>query len=100
MGLVSLFSFVAEFGFRDAAVSFIAGATTPSEAQAVARSFLMAKLVFGTLAAALLAGLAGWIVSGWYHGALQPRVVRPAPLTLPARGPLHYLPNLLHSRQA
>jgi len=99
MGLVSLFSFVAEFGFRDAAVNYIAGAATPSEAQAVARSFLMAKLVFGTLAAVLLAGLAGWIVSGWYGGAVQPGLVRLAALTLLTGGLLNYLQTLLEARQ-
>lgn len=99
MGLVSLFSFVAEFGFRDAAVNYIAGAATPSEAQAVARSFLMAKLVFGTLAAALLAGLAGWIVNGWYAGAVQPGLVRLAALTLLTGGLLNYLQTLLEARQ-
>src|SRR5260370_10300561 len=65
VGLVSLFSFVAEFGFRDAAVNEIAGAASPAEAESVARSFLMAKLLFGTLAAALLAGPAGGVVTSW-----------------------------------
>ena len=99
MGLVSLFSFVAEFGFRDAAVNYIAGAATPSEAQAVARSFLIAKLVFGTVAAALLAGLAGWIVNGWYHGAVQPGLVRVAALTLLTGSLLNYVQTLLEARQ-
>src|SRR5260370_30179603 len=99
MGLVSLFSFVAEFGFRDAAVNYIAGAATPSEAQAIARSFLIAKLVFGTVAAALLAGLAGWIVNGWYYGAVQPGLVRLAALTLLAGGLLNYVQTLLEARQ-
>ena len=99
MGLVSLFSFVAEFGFRDAAVNYIAGAATTAEAEAVARSFLMAKLVFGTLAAALLAGLAGWIVNGWYGGAVQPELVRLAALTLLTGGLLNYVQTLLEARQ-
>ena len=99
MGLVSLFSFVAEFGFRDAAVTYIAGAASAAEAQAVARSFLMAKLVFGTLAAALLAGLAGWIVNGWYAGAVQPGLIRLAALTLLTGGLLNYVQTLLEARQ-
>ncbi len=99
MSLVSLFSFVAEFGFRDAAVNYIAGAATPAEAQAIARSFLMAKLVFGTLAAALLAGLAGWIVNGWYAGAVQPGLLRLAALALLTGGLLNYVQTLLEARQ-
>ncbi len=99
MGLVSLFSFVAEFGFRDAAVNYIAGTASPAEAQAVARSFLMAKLVFGTLAAALLAGLAGWIVNGWYAGAVRPGLIRLAALTLLTGGLLNYVQTLLEARQ-
>jgi len=91
VGLVSLFSFVAEFGFRDAAVNEIAGAASPAEAESVARSFLMAKLLFGTLAAALLAGLAGWIVNGWYAGAVQPDLVRLAALALLSGGLLNYV---------
>jgi O-antigen/teichoic acid export membrane protein len=99
MSLVGLFAFVAEFGFRDAAVNLIAGATSPSEAQAVARSFLMAKLVFGTLAAALLAGLAGWIVGGWYRGAVEPGLLRLAALALLTGGLLNYVQTLLEARQ-
>lgn len=99
MSLVSLFSFVAEFGFRDAAVNYIAGAASPAEAQAVARSFLAAKLVFGTVAAALLAGLAGWIVTGWYAGAVQPGLVRLAALVLLTGGLLNYVQTLLEARQ-
>ncbi len=99
MSLVSLFSFVAEFGFRDAAVTYVAGAASPSEAQAIARSFLMAKLVFGTLAAALLAGLAGWVVNGWYVGAVQPGLIRLAALTLLTGGLLNYVQTLLEARQ-
>jgi antigen flippase len=99
MSLVSLFSFVAEFGFRDAAVNYIAGAASPAEAQAVARSFLMAKLVFGTLAAALLAGVAGWIVNGWYAGAVQPGLLRLAALALLTGGLLNYVQTLLEARQ-
>ncbi len=99
MGLVSLFSFVAEFGFRDAAVTYVAGAASPAEAQAFARSFLMAKLVFGTLAAALLAGLAGWIVNGWYGGAVQPGLIRLAALVLLTGGLLNYVQTLLEARQ-
>ena len=95
MGLVSLFSFVAEFGFRDAAVTYIAGAASQAGAQAIARSFLMAKLVFGTLAAALLAGLAGWIVNGWYGGAVQPGLIRLAALVLLTGGLLNYVQTLL-----
>jgi len=98
VGLVSLFSFVAEFGFRDAAVNEIAAAS-PAEAESVARSFLMAKLLFGTLAAALLAGLAGWIVNGWYSGAVQPDLVRFAALALLTGGLLNYLQTLLEARQ-
>lgn len=99
MSLVSLFSFLAEFGFRDAAVTYIAGAASPAEARAVARSFLMAKLVFGTLASALLAGLAGWIVNGWYSGAVDPALVRLAALALLTGGLLNYLQTLLEARQ-
>jgi antigen flippase len=99
MSLVSVFSFIAEFGFRDAAVNYIAGATSPAEAQAVARSFLMAKLVFGTLAAALLAGLAGWIVKDWYAGAVQPGLVRLAAVALLTGGLLNYVQTVLEARQ-
>jgi O-antigen/teichoic acid export membrane protein len=99
VGLVSLFSFVAEFGFRDAAVNEMAGAASLAEAESVARSFLMAKLVFGTLAAALLAGLAGWIVKGWYAGAVHPELVRFAALTLLSGGLLNYVQTLLEARQ-
>lgn len=99
MSLVSLFSFVAEFGFRDAAVNYIAAAASPAEAQAVARSFLMAKVVFGTLAAALLAVLAGWIVNGWYAGAFQPGLLRLAALALLTGGLLNYVQTLLEARQ-
>lgn len=99
LGLVSLFSFVAEFGFRDAAVNEIAGAASRAEAEAVARSFLMAKLLFGTLAAALLAGLAGWIVNGWYGGTVQPDLVRLAALALLSGGLLNYVQTLLEARQ-
>jgi O-antigen/teichoic acid export membrane protein len=98
MGLVSLFSFVAEFGFRDAAVNYIAGASD-AEAEGVARSFLMAKVLFGTMAAALLATLAGWIVNGWYGGAVQPGLVRLAALSLLTGGLLNYLQTLLEARQ-
>ena len=99
MSLVSLFSFIAEFGFRDAAVNYIAAAASPAEAQAVARSFLMAKLVFGTLAAALLAGFAGWIVNGWFAGAVQPGLLRLAALALLTGGLLNYVQTLLEARQ-
>jgi O-antigen/teichoic acid export membrane protein len=99
MSLVSVFSFIAEFGFRDAAVNYIAGADSPAEAEAVARSFLMAKLVFGTVAAAALAGLAGWIVSGWYAGAVQPGLVRLAALALLTGGLLNYVQTVLEARQ-
>jgi O-antigen/teichoic acid export membrane protein len=99
MSLVGLFAFVAEFGFRDAAVNYIAGATSPSEAQAVARSFLIAKLVFGTLAAAVLAGLAGWIVTYWYGGAIQTGLLRLAALALLTGGLLNYVQTLLEARQ-
>jgi O-antigen/teichoic acid export membrane protein len=99
MGLVSLFSFVAEFGFRDAAVNYIAGAATAAEAEGVARSFLMAKVLFGTIAAALLATLAGSIVNGWYGGAVQPGLVRLAALSLLTGGLLNYLQTVLEARQ-
>jgi O-antigen/teichoic acid export membrane protein len=99
IGLVSLFSFVAEFGFRDAAVTYVAGATSAAEAQAAARSFLMAKLLFGTLAAVILAGLAGWIVSRWYGGAVNPALVRFAALALLTGGLLNYVQTLLEARQ-
>jgi len=99
MGLVSLFSFVAEFGFRDAAVNYIAGAATTTEAEGVARSFLMAKVVFGTIAAALLATLATWIVNGWYGGAVQPGLVRLAALSLLTGGLLNYVMTLLEARR-
>lgn len=99
VGLVSLFSFLAEFGFRDAAVNYVAGASSAAEAQAAARSFLMAKLVFGTLAAVILAGLAGWIVSRWYGGALDPALVRLAALALLSGGLLNYVQTLLEARQ-
>ncbi len=99
VGLVSLFSFVAEFGFRDAAVNEIAGSASAAEAESVARSFLMAKLLFGTLAAALLAGLAGWIVNGWYAGAVQPDLLRFAALALLTGGLLNYVQTLLEARR-
>jgi antigen flippase len=99
MSLVSVFSFVAEFGFRDAAVTYVAGAASPAEAQAVARSFFMAKLVFGTLASGLLAALAGWIVNGWYSGAVDPALVRLAALVLLTGGLLNYVQTLLEARQ-
>lgn len=99
VGLVSLFSFVAEFGFRDAAVNFVAGARSAAEAQAAARSFLMAKLVFGTLAAIVLAGLAGWIVARWYGGAVHPALVRLAALALLTGGLLNYVQTLFEARQ-
>src|SRR3990172_3573903 len=57
LSLVGVFSLLAEFGFRDAAVNYIAGAASVAEAQRVAHSFLAAKMLFGTLAAVLLAGL-------------------------------------------
>lgn len=100
VGLVSVFSFVAEFGFRDAAVNEIAGAASPAEAASVARSFLIAKILFGTLAAVLLAGLAGWIVNGWYGGAVQPGLVRFAAIALLTGGLLNYVQTLLEARQS
>lgn len=100
VGLVSLFSFVAEFGFRDAAVNFVAGARSAAEAQAAARSFLLAKLVFGTLAAVILAGLAGWIVARWYGGAVHPGLVRFAALALLTGGLLNYVQTLFEARQS
>lgn len=100
VGLVSLFSFVAEFGFRDAAVNFVAGARSAAEAQAAARSFLLAKLVFGTLAAVILAGLAEWIVARWYGGAVHPGLVRFAALALLTGGLLNYVQTLFEARQS
>lgn len=99
MSLVSLFSFTAEFGFRDAAVNYIAGAASAAETQAIARSFLMAKLIFGTLAAVLLAGFAGWIVNAWYAGAVQPGLLRLAAVVLLTGGLLNYVQTLLEARQ-
>ncbi len=97
--LVGLFSIFAEFGFRDAAVNFIAGAASPAEAQTVARSFLVAKLSLGTLAAALLALLAQWILNRWYPGAVAPGLVRFAALSLFTGGLLNYVQTLLEARQ-
>ena len=98
--LVGLFSIFAEFGFRDAAVNFVAGAASPSNVQAVARSFLVAKLLFGTLAAALLAVLAQWILGRWYPGTVAPGLVRFAALSLFTGGLLNYVQTLLEARQA
>ena len=99
LGLVSLFSFLAEFGFRDSVVNYVASAASPEEAEAVARSFLLAKLVFGTLAAIALAGLAGWIVGVWYRGMVEPGLVRLAALILLTGGLLNYVQTLLEARK-
>jgi O-antigen/teichoic acid export membrane protein len=97
--LVGLFSIFAEFGFRDAAVNYIAGAASPAEAQTVARSFLVAKLLFGTLAAALLALLAHWILGRWYPGRVDAGLIQFAALSLLTGGLLNYMQTLLEARQ-
>jgi O-antigen/teichoic acid export membrane protein len=99
LGLVGVFSLVAEFGFRDAAVNYVAGAASPAEAQSVARSFLAAKMVFGTLAAVLLALLARWLLDTWYPGTVAPGLLRLAALSLFAGGLLNYVQTLLEARQ-
>ena len=99
LSLVGVFSLLAEFGFRDAAVNYIAGAASVAEAQRVAHSFLAAKMLFGTLAAVLLAGLSRWLLDTWYPGTVQPGLLRLAALSLLAGGLLSYVQTLLEARQ-
>lgn len=99
LSLVGLFSLFAEFGFRDAAVNFIAGAKSEEEALSVAHSFLIAKILFGTLAAVLLALLAGWILDSWYLNVVSADLLRFAALSLLTGGLLNYAQTLLEARQ-
>jgi O-antigen/teichoic acid export membrane protein len=99
LSLVGLFSLLAEFGFRDAAVNYVAGAASLAEAQRVARSFLVAKMLFGTLAAVVLALLAGWLLATWFPGTVAPNLLRLAALSLIAGGLLNYVQTLLEARQ-
>jgi O-antigen/teichoic acid export membrane protein len=100
LSLVGVFSLVAEFGFRDAAVNYISGAASVAEAQRVARSFLAAKMLFGTLAAVLLAVLARWLLDAGYPGTVATDLLRLAALSLFAGGLLNYVQTLLEARQA
>ena len=99
LSLVGLFSLFAEFGFRDAAVNFIAGAKSEEEALSVAHSFLVGKILFGTLAAVLLALLAGWILNSWYLNVVSADLLRFAALSLLTGGLLNYAQTLLEARQ-
>jgi O-antigen/teichoic acid export membrane protein len=65
----------------------------------VARSFLVAKMLFGTLAAVLLAGLADWLLGTWYAGTVAPALLRLAALSLVAGGLLNYVQSMLEAHQ-
>jgi O-antigen/teichoic acid export membrane protein len=78
LSVVGLLSIVGEFGLRDAAVNYIAHfwPTTTEQAYAVARTFLLCKIVLSALASAVGVLGAGLIAASFYPEARVADLIR------------------------
>lgn len=78
LGVLGLFSIFGEFGFRDAAVNYIArwSSVAPAKAAAVARNFLVLKVILTALAGTAAFFLAAWLAPTLYRDTDIARLIQ------------------------
>lgn len=101
LSIVGLLSIVGEFGLRDAAVNYIARfqESAPERAQAIARTFLLARVILAALASAVGILAAGVIAGRFYPEANAAGLIQLGSFSLFTGGLLAFALVVLEARQ-
>ncbi len=101
LGVLGLLSIIGEFGLRDAAVNYIArwAVSAPEKAAAVARTFLVSKVLLTALAGTVAFFLAGWLGARFYPKADIAGLVQLGALSLFMDGLLAFTTVVLEAQR-